>query len=418
MKINNFSEAMTELQKFVPPPFSSKTVYTLKRIQAFMDYLGNPQDQVRVIHVAGTSGKTSTAYYCAGLLQAAGYKVGLTVSPHIMTINERVQINGQPLPETEFCDGLNEFLSVAEASGIALTYFELLVAYAYWQFARHQVDFAVVEVGLGGLLDGTNTISRADKVCVITDIGLDHQNVLGNTLPEIATQKAGIIQSGNDVYMYEQSAEIMARVQVRAAKVGAQLDALDDNGTYGLTLFQNRNFGLALHVTQAATSRVFDTSIIEHAKRTLVPGRFEVFKVGESTVILDGAHNSQKLTAFADSFKEQYGEHKAHTILTLVSGNDQRIEPVVRAVADFSRSITVADFVTSQDSVRQAVPAMTIQKVLDIINYDKPFSVSESSLQALQSALAAGQPLIVLVGSFYSLVEPRAWLYEQAGTKS
>src|SRR5665213_595829 len=201
-----FAEANKILSGFIPTEDTG--VYNTDRIKMFMDYLGNPQDKLRVIHVAGTSGKTSTSYYVASLLQASGKKVGLTVSPHVDQVNDRLQINLVPLAEAEFCEVLVKFLEVVEKSGFDLTYFELLVALAYWEFERQKVDYAVVEVGLGGLLDGTNVVSSANKICVITDIGLDHITTLGDTLEKIATQKAGIIQEDNVVFAYAQVKEV------------------------------------------------------------------------------------------------------------------------------------------------------------------------------------------------------------------
>ena len=181
-QIHTLAEANLALRPFYD---YSRTAYTLDVMKALMEHLGNPQNQLRVLHVAGTSGKTSTAYYCAALLKEAGKKVGLSVSPHVDTVNERLQINGQPMPEAEFCKVLSEFLDVVAESGIKPSYFELLVAMTYWEFARQKVDYAVIEVGLGGLRDGTNVIERADKVCLITDIGLDHTEILGHTLTKI-----------------------------------------------------------------------------------------------------------------------------------------------------------------------------------------------------------------------------------------
>jgi dihydrofolate synthase/folylpolyglutamate synthase len=171
LRIETFSEASKLLAKFIPP--DRPTSYTLDRMEQLMDYLGNPQNRLSVIHIAGTSGKTSTSYYIAALLHATGKTVGLSVSPHIDTIAERAQIDLRPLEESDYCEQLGIFLELIEKSGIQPSYFEVLVAFMYWLFDRRGVDYAVVEVGLGGLLDGTNVVDRSDKVCVITDIGFD-----------------------------------------------------------------------------------------------------------------------------------------------------------------------------------------------------------------------------------------------------
>ncbi len=133
------------------------------------------------------------------MLETAGLTTGLTVSPFVRSITERVQVGGSPLPNDQFVTRLDEFLPIVEASESRPTFFELMVAFAFEVFHRRTVDYGVVETGLGGLLDATNVISRRDKLCVISDIGLDHNEVLGETVQEIAAQKAGILQRGNAV---------------------------------------------------------------------------------------------------------------------------------------------------------------------------------------------------------------------------
>jgi len=200
---------------------------SLDYIRSLLDYLGNPQERLRIIHIAGTSGKTSTAYYAAALLTAAGKKAGLTVSPHVDLLNERVQINMTPLPEALFVREMNEFMACVEQGGFTPTYFELLYAFAFWEFARQQVEYAVIETGVGGLLDNTNVVTRSDKVCVLTDIGFDHTSLLGTTLPEIARQKAGIIQLHNAVFCWRQSAEVLAVFRAVTRQKQADLHILD-----------------------------------------------------------------------------------------------------------------------------------------------------------------------------------------------
>ena len=194
MTIRNLSEANAALLPYVSQtPRMTGDDLKLERVMKLMDVLGNPQDKLPVIHIAGTSGKTSTGYYMAALLKAGGKKAGLTISPHIDSVNERVQIGGSPLPEAEFCSELGNFLEIIRGAGQSPSYFELLYAFALWVFVRRGVDYAVVETGLGGLLDATNVTGRADKVCIITDIGFDHEYVLGSGLAQIAAQKIGIV---------------------------------------------------------------------------------------------------------------------------------------------------------------------------------------------------------------------------------
>ena len=174
MAIRTIEEAEAALLPYVPlvAQLTGKATTLERAIIPLMALAGNPQDRLKTVHIAGTSGKTSTSYYIAALLGAAGKTVGLTVSPHVDSITERIQINGQPLPDAEFCQELETFLDIVKQAPQPPSYFELLYAFALWVFGRRHVDYAVIETGMGGLYDATNVATRADKVCVITDIGL------------------------------------------------------------------------------------------------------------------------------------------------------------------------------------------------------------------------------------------------------
>ncbi|HET6924268.1 MAG TPA: Mur ligase family protein, partial [Candidatus Saccharimonadales bacterium] len=310
-EVTTFAEAHAALRKYYQVPLNGP--YTLDRMYRLLAAVGNPQDTLRAIHIAGTSGKTSTAYYAAALLQQTGAKVGLTVSPHVDEVNERVQLNLTPLPEAQFCAELTEFLALVEASDITPSYFECMIAFAYWEFARQQVDYAVVEVGLGGLLDGTNTIQRDDKVCVIADIGFDHTEVLGDTLEAIAAQKAGIIQPHNAVFVHPQDEAVMAVFQeachAKVAELTVVPDTLPFDSLY-LPSFQRRNLSLALaavkYVLQRDGRNPLDDGQIETAARTHIPARMETVKSGGRTFILDGAHNAQKLATLFDDVERRF----------------------------------------------------------------------------------------------------------------
>src|SRR5574344_2950696 len=188
----------TELLLYAPSQLYGGDMQ-LDRMKLLMEYLGNPQDDLKVIHVAGTSGKTSTTYYIRALLQASSLKTGLTISPHIATIRERIQINGELVEEDSFVDYFNEFYDGVQGFDPKPTFFELVTAFAYWVFKKEKVDYAIIETGLGGRLDATNVVERTDKVSIITPIGFDHTDILGNTLKSIAGEKAEIIQPGSKV---------------------------------------------------------------------------------------------------------------------------------------------------------------------------------------------------------------------------
>ncbi len=173
---------------------------------ALCEHLGNPQYAFKSIHIAGTNGKGSTSHMLAAILQEAGYKTGLYTSPHLKSFTERIRINGQPIPEQEVVDFVEQHQAVMEA--IAPSFFEWTVAMAFQYFAVQNIDIAVIEVGLGGRLDSTNIITP--ELSLITNIGWDHTDILGDSLPKIAFEKAGIIKAGVPVVVSERQPETEA----------------------------------------------------------------------------------------------------------------------------------------------------------------------------------------------------------------
>jgi dihydrofolate synthase/folylpolyglutamate synthase len=404
MKIAHLHQAEAVLRRFVPNKAAGD--YKLDRMRQLMQLLGNPQDKLRVVHVAGTAGKTSTCYFIAKMLQLSGQRVGLTVSPHVTAVNERVQINGKPLAEKEFCRLLAGFLETPGLEDLKPTYFEVLVAFAYWVFARQQVDYAVVEVGLGGLLDGTNVITRADKVCVITDIGFDHVEILGDTLQKIATQKAGIIQPGNAVFMLEQPTEVRAAIQTYAVKQGGHLHVLRQNHTevpLELPLYQRRNWSLARQVSAFVAERdSLDALHLEKVDWT-VPGRME--RIGN--FILDGAHNPGKFTALVDSLRQAYPNQKLTFIIGMIETKQQYAEECLRLIAPLAEHIWCVPAHAKQDiSYRPVRPA-------ELVAAGKRAGIQNiAALGSVASAIkkTKDNKRVVITGSLYLLGEAKAVL--------
>lgn len=410
--IRNLNEATEALKRFYNQPGSN--TYTLDRMRELMAYLDNPQDRLKIVHVAGTSGKTSTVYYVSALLEASGATVGLTVSPHVNDVNERVQINHTPLPEAVFCRALDEFLTIVEHSGVRPSYFECLVAFAFWQFKRMGVDYAVIEVGLGGLLDGTNVISREDKVCVITDIGFDHTHILGNTLHDIATQKAGIIQSGNHVFMHQQPAEVLNVVHATCRDKDAELLVIGADQSHTVTqlpLFQQRNFALAEQVAQYVLhrdgARPLSHEQVLTAAKTFVPGRMETHQLHGKTVIFDGAHNPQKMTALVESIKAAYPDRDVAALVSFVSGSSERWQPTLDILSSLCQHFVISTFDDAQDTIKQSV---MVHEITDYLRQKQSATlIAEPNLQkACTALLAQPEPILLITGSLYLLSKARA----------
>jgi len=403
--ISNFSEAAERLAHFYD---NSKTEYTLDNMLSLMTYLGNPQDKYRVIHVAGTSGKTSTAYYAAALLRAAGYKTGLTVSPHVDLLSERVQIDGQLLPETEFCAALGTFLSLVEGSPVQPSWFELVVAFAFWKFAEEAIDYAVVEVGLGGFKDGTNVVTRADKICIITDIGLDHTQILGHTLAEIAFQKAGIIQAGNEVFSYPQSTAVLGVIEQRVVRQHGRLTLADVTPlrtSRELPLFQQRNLGLALTAVNVALKRDAKPPIndaqLAQAADTYIPGRMEIIKIGAKTVVLDGSHNAQKLRALRESMRARFPDQAIAVMGAFAEGDGQRLDGAMEVISSFATSMIITSFVSAKDLIKRSIRTSEVASVAKELHL--AVRVEPNSTVAFEALLQRPEPVLLVTGSFYLL---------------
>lgn len=410
MVIRDFENANQALRKYIRP--DTKRLYTLDTMRKLMGYLGNPQNKLKVIHVAGTSGKTSTSYYIASLLTIAGKKIGLCVSPHIDTISERTQINMQPLPETEFCSKLTEFLRLVQKSGLSPSYFEVLVAFAYWLFEQLGVDYAVMEVGLGGLLDGTNVVSRQDKICVITDIGLDHTAILGNALHAIATQKAGIIHPDNVVLMHSQTKEVMnaisAVVHQQSGSKLIQIGNLDiTQPSYSIMPpFQQRNFGLALEVFKYVARRddiqTLTAQQLREATNTHIPARMEVRHIQHKTVIIDGSHNQQKLAALREASQEAFPGKQINLLVAYGKNKSEYVKEALSELRSISDTITLTTFSLGQDEPRPPISPEVLVTYCRELDF-KSIEVEEDPEKAFKLALAGTDEILIVTGSFYLL---------------
>lgn len=408
-QLATFAEVEAALAKLAPNALDSHAQHP-ERMTQLMEFLGNPQDTYKVVHVAGTSGKTSTAYYVAALLQAAGRRVGLTISPHVDAINERVQIGLQPLPQAEFCTEFGDFLELIKPSGIVPMYFEACIAFAFWQFARRGVEYAVIEVGVGGLVDSTNVVHQPNKICVITDIGYGHVGVLGHTLAEIAAQKAGIIQLHNSVFCHPQGPEIMQQIRARAQQKQADLHEVDEPMAADVAFlpqFQQRNFHLSKAVAQFAlardggdAARLTPTAIM-HAAHTLIPGRMELRTQGDKTIILDGAHNPQKLRALVASLQVQFPDQPVAVLFALTRSSPAFVARMVHELRPLRPYVIATGFAPDPAGHYGSVAAENIQTAL------QPAALRGEMIadptQAFAALLARPEQILLVTGSFYLL---------------
>ena len=317
----------------------------LERMRELMHRLGDPQNNLKFVHVAGTNGKGSTSTMLASVLTAAGYKTGLYTSPHLVRVNERFRINGSDIPDAALCGAAE---AVKEASGgmaDAPTEFEILTAMGFWYFAAEKCDAVVLEVGLGGRLDATNVIA-APEAAVITNIGLEHTAILGHTLPEIAREKAGIIKPGTTAVTYPVNAAVDAVYREICAERDAvwhpvRFDALrerehslagqrfDYKEEKDLTLHllgEHQLHNAALTIETIGVLREKGWSLSERALREGLSSarweaRFELLR-SHPTVLADGAHNPQCVEALARSLDEYLPGQKVIFLLGVLADKD------------------------------------------------------------------------------------------------
>jgi len=413
MNIRNIAHAEEVLLAYVPAvrAFTGKNI-TLARVAPLMSALGNPQDKLKVIHVAGTSGKTSTCYYIASLLQTTGMQVGLTVSPHIDKVTERIQLNGKPIADDLFCQYLGECIDIIAGFDVQPSYFELLMALSYWIFHKEGVDYAVIETGMGGLHDGSNVVTRADKVCVLTDIGYDHMHILGDTISKIAAQKAGIIHPKNTVFMYAQHHDVMTAVRKQVELTDANLHIASEASDvqlaeHDLPSFQLRNFSLARQAVRYVCDRdaitVPESSALHSAANTYIPARMDTVHIGDKTLVMDGAHNGQKMATFVSSFSKQYPDRKATILLSLKEGKEYA--DVLHELLPIVDKLIVTTFATTQDLPSKAMDPYKLAQ--EALAKGIATTVITSNKDAYTALVAESSNLLVITGSFYLIGQIR-----------
>lgn len=301
----------------------------LSNITAFCETLGNPQNQYKTIHIAGTNGKGSTSHMIASILQEAGYKVGLTTSPHLKDFRERIRVNGEMCSEefvVNFVDNNQQNISKLHAS-----FFEISVGMAFKYFAEQNVDIAVIETGLGGRLDSTNIIHPI--LSVITNIGLDHTQFLGDTLPKIASEKAGIIKPKTPVVIGESNNETKDVFIDYASRNESKIIFAEDElfPDYESDLkgsYQRKNKQTVLHAIAELQNLGFDIKeeqirkgLQNVIKNTNLRGRWDILQSEKPLIIADTAHNPHGLIEIANQIKE-INYKKLRLVLGFVNDKD------------------------------------------------------------------------------------------------
>lgn len=399
----------------------------LERIRTLMALLGDPQKSLRFVHVAGTNGKGSVCAMLSSVLTKSGYRTGLFTSPHLLRMNERIRIDGADISDEELC-ALCELVkpAVDRMEADPPTEFERITAMALLHFQRHGCGVVVWEVGLGGRLDSTNVIDAPDAA-VITDLSLEHTQVLGSTLTQIAGEKAGIIKRGTHVILSGQTEEVEQvirrrcealdcpllltepeRVHVRARTLSGQ--TLDYRVRKAVRLrlsgsYQRRNAAVALDTIDVLRELGYiipEEAVYAGLAETVWPGRFEVLQ-SAPLVLVDGAHNPAGVAELAESLSAFLPGRK----LTLLMGvmADKDYSDMIRTMAPFAR-----DFIAVTPESERALPARELAEQIRALT-GLPVRCCDTVRAGLALALEDCGPddALCAFGSLYQAGDVRAY---------
>ena len=389
-----------------PPEKHNRLIY----VAHILETLGSPQNQIPAIHIAGTSGKGSTAYCATSLLNQADYTTGTLVSPHIASVAKRSLINGQPLPEQEYLHYFQEFTSFYAAHNLHLSYFEFLTIFSFWLSKKIDVNYIIIEVGIGGRLDTTNVISRSPTVRVITDIGLDHTESLGNTLTEIAQEKAGIIHQNDSVVMNRQTTEIEMIIKQYSEMQHAQFSIASpiiDDFLKILPDFQQRNWTLAYRAVEkrlALDKKPFlPKEVLEKSVYITIPGRLEKRNVDGVNIIFDVAHNPQKIHALVDSLRKLYPDKKPIFVVAFGQNKHSSLAESLAIIDGLTQLTYATTFSANYGKNHRNVPPENIRHVMK-----SAVEIEHNPNKALEKAIKKARQLdtyVVVAGSFYLVSE-------------
>jgi dihydrofolate synthase/folylpolyglutamate synthase len=420
-------------------------VFDLGRVEGLLELLGDPQKAYPSIHVTGTNGKTSTARMIDALLRAHGLRTGRYTSPHLQTVRERITIESEPVSEERFADAYDEVAPLAklldERAGESLTYFDIVTAMAFAAFADAPVDVAVVEVGLGGVDDSTNVLRAG--VCVLTPIGLDHQQWLGDTIQDIALAKVGIVHKGATVVSAAQPDEAMVpilrhcvEVDATIAREGSEFGVLRRSLAVGgqvLTLqglsggydevylplhgaHQAQNAAIALAAVEAFLGAGAEKALNPETVRAgfaaaTSPGRLERVRTAP-TILLDAAHNPHGMAAVVAALEEEFTFRRLVAVISILQDKDahailELLEPVVDAVVitrnTSSRAMPAADLAVIATEIFSSERVRVEPDLPDAIAAG--VTLAESDLDGEPSGVG-----VLITGSVFTVADARRLL--------
>jgi dihydrofolate synthase/folylpolyglutamate synthase len=404
----------------------------LDRIKYIMDELGNPQENYKIIHVGGSNGKGSVCNIIASILIESDYKVGIYTSPHLHDIKERIIVNNQIISNDEFAyitQKIRPIIEKMQASREIPTYFEILTAISFQYFKEKRVDYAILEVGLGGKYDATNIV--APVISVITNVSLEHQNILGKNITQIANQKGGIIKESTPIFTAakNKSLEIIKKIAIEkkapiyiiSNKNWIRLDntlEFQEFQIKGLLKeykvrtkllgnYQGENITLAIKSIEYFQNhgiKINEDYIQQGIKKTINPGRMEIVNY-DPIILLDGAHNPQGVKLLVETLKNDFKYNKLIFILGILKDKDiKSMMPSIISISDY--------IITTQSNNIRAIESVELEKIIKKMN-NKIKVISKNKIQdAIKHAITItkNNDLVCITGSLYTVAEARGYL--------
>ena len=381
--------------------------FGLDRMHKLMTALGMPQRRFASLHVVGSNGKSSTVRFAAGILREHGLRVGAYTSPHLRSFAERVEVDGQPVPDADFAAAVARVAHAVELVNRTLpdddqvTQFEALTAAAYHELARRGVEVAVIEAGLGGRYDATNVIPSA--VQVLTSVGLEHTRWLGSTIKDIADEKLAVVRDHASLVvahdLHPDAMEVATRVAREHHATLLHAPEAAEQPLRARGGFQRRNFAVARTAAAAFLGERFDPAAVERAAATVeVPGRMQV--VGESPLTIhDGAHNHEGATALAEALPEVVGDRPLVGVVAIL--DDKDANGMLRALLPRFQSVVF----TRASNPRSLSPG-TLESLARQLHGPPAETVADPK-RAVERAreIAGAQGAVVATGSIYLIAD-------------
>lgn len=419
-----------EAMKYITEVGNFGSNYGLERTHKLLEYLGNPEKYLKLIHIAGTNGKGSTASMITEILMGAGYKVGMYTSPFIEEFEERIQINRRNIPKETLANLIDEVKvaveRVIEEGYNHPTEFEIITVLMLLYFKKEKIDFGVIEVGLGGRLDSTNVIIPILQV--ITSISFDHTNLLGNTLEEIAGEKAGIIKKNIPTVIYPQEEEALKVIKNKCAAMESDLYTADKDNVkfvkvvnedkpYQLLKYKEEfniflpllgehqilNLSVAMKVIEVLNNRkivnITTESIIKSIKNVTWKGRLEVLS-NNPYVVIDGAHNIQGIKTLSRNIKKYFKYENLHLILGILADKD--VEEMIKIITPMAKQV----YAVTPNSIRAELADDLKNEIVKYNANCRAFDeYEEAYLEALKNAKE--NDIILASGSLYMIGDMR-----------